>query len=63
MMYLGDDFSRDENLNGLAKLTPDQEKILDQMAEDIDLERIEQDAKNQAIENLIESGTLQSQDL
>lgn len=63
MMYMGDDFSRDTELNGLS---PDQELVLDLMANELEAERAEMldsDAEIQMIENMIESGTLQPQDL
>lgn len=65
MIFMGDDFSRDESLNGLS-YTLDQEKILDQMGNEINDERAEMldhDAEIQMLEHIMESGTLQPQDL
>jgi len=65
-MYMGDDFSRDESINGLGHYTPDQEELLDQIADDLNNERAEMldhDAGIQMLEHMIESGILQPQDL
>ena len=62
MMYLGDDFSRDTELNGLSN---DQE-ILNIMADELEAERAEMldnDAEIEMMEHMIASGTLQPQDL
>lgn len=59
MIFMGDDFSRDESLNGLSY-------TLDQMGNEINDERAEMldhDAEIQMLEHIMESGTLQPQDL
>jgi len=62
MMHLGDDFARLESFD----LIPDQEKVLDQMGQEFDDERVElleQDAEIEMLESMMESGILQPQDL
>jgi hypothetical protein len=51
MMHLGDDFSR---CDSFEELTPDQEAVLDQMGNDIEIERLENDAEMEIMFSMYE---------